>query len=76
MTYNKTCVGTPIIHRSDYTKFTFGLNIKILLRYPPLALNNNKNAFYSIETILDIVNCNGKTMTLESDYERLELRKF
>ena len=22
MTYNKTCVGTPIIHRSDYTKFT------------------------------------------------------
>lgn len=28
------------------------------------------------ETVFDIVNCNGKTMTLESDYARLELRKF
>lgn len=28
------------------------------------------------ETVFDIVNCNGKAMTLESDYARLELRKF
>lgn len=28
------------------------------------------------ETVFDIVNCNGKTMTLESDYARLVLKKF
>lgn len=29
-----------------------------------------------VETVLDVVHCNGKTMTLESDYARLELEKF
>lgn len=28
------------------------------------------------ETVFDVVHCNGKTMTLESDYARLELEKF
>lgn len=28
------------------------------------------------ETKFDIVNCNGKTMTIQSDYARLELKKF
>ena len=28
------------------------------------------------ETVFDIVKCNGKKMTLESDYARLELTKF
>lgn len=28
------------------------------------------------ETVFDVVYCNGKTMTLESDYARLELEKF
>ena len=28
------------------------------------------------ETVFDIVHCDGRTMTLESDYARLELRKF
>lgn len=28
------------------------------------------------ETIFDVVHCNGKIMTLESDYARLELEKF
>ncbi|MCF2582720.1 lipocalin-like domain-containing protein [Bacteroides caecigallinarum] len=28
------------------------------------------------ETKFRIVHCNGKTMTLESEYSRLELRKF
>lgn len=28
------------------------------------------------ETIFNIVHCNGKSMTLESDYARLELKKF
>ena len=28
------------------------------------------------ETKFRIIDCNGKTMTLESDYARLELRKF
>lgn len=28
------------------------------------------------ETIFNIVSCNGKSMTLESDYARLELKKF
>ena len=29
-----------------------------------------------VETKFRIIDCNGKTMTLESDYARLELRKF
>lgn len=29
-----------------------------------------------VETVFDVVYCNGKTMTLESDYARLELEKF
>lgn len=29
-----------------------------------------------VETVFDVVHCNGKTMTLESDYARLELEKF
>ena len=28
------------------------------------------------ETVFDVIHCNGKTMTLESDYARLELEKF
>lgn len=28
------------------------------------------------ETVFDIVKCDGKRMTLESDYARLELTKF
>lgn len=28
------------------------------------------------ETVFDVVHCNGKTMTLQSDYARLELEKF
>lgn len=28
------------------------------------------------ETVFDVVDCNGKTMTLQSDYARLELEKF
>lgn len=28
------------------------------------------------ETVFDILHCNGKTMTLQSDYARLELEKF
>lgn len=28
------------------------------------------------ETVFEVVHCNGKTMTLESDYARLELEKF
>lgn len=28
------------------------------------------------ETIFNIIHCNGKTMTLESNYARLELKKF
>lgn len=28
------------------------------------------------ETVFDVVHCNGKTMTLESDYARLDLEKF
>lgn len=36
----------------------------------PFGINNQK------ETIFEIVNCNGKSMTLESDYARLELEKF
>ena len=30
MRYNKDCVGTPIIHKSDYTKFTINLFLLIL----------------------------------------------
>jgi hypothetical protein len=29
-----------------------------------------------VETVFDVVHCNDKTMTLESDYARLELEKF
>lgn len=29
-----------------------------------------------VETVFNVVHCNGKTMTLESDYARLELEKF
>lgn len=29
-----------------------------------------------VETVFDVVYCNGKTMTLQSDYARLELEKF
>lgn len=29
-----------------------------------------------VETVFDVVHCNGKTMTLQSDYARLELEKF
>ena len=29
-----------------------------------------------VETVFNVVYCNGKTMTLESDYARLELEKF
>lgn len=29
MRYNKDCVGTPIIHKSDYTKFTYVLHLMI-----------------------------------------------
>lgn len=29
-----------------------------------------------VETVFEILHCNGKTMTLESDYARLELEKF
>lgn len=29
-----------------------------------------------VETVFDVIHCNGKTMTLESDYARLELEKF
>lgn len=36
----------------------------------PFGINNQK------ETIFEIVKCNGKSMTLESDYARLELEKF
>lgn len=28
------------------------------------------------ETVFDVIHCNGKAMTLESDYARLELEKF
>lgn len=36
----------------------------------PFGINNQA------ETVFDVVHCNGKTMTLESDYARLELEKF
>lgn len=36
----------------------------------PFGINNQ------VETVFDVVHCNGKTMTLESDYARLELEKF
>ena len=32
MTYNKACVGTPIIHKSDYTMLTI-LNIVTLILF-------------------------------------------
>ena len=36
----------------------------------PFGINNQA------ETVFDVVHCNGKTKTLESDYARLELEKF
>lgn len=36
----------------------------------PFGIDNQE------ETVFDVVHCNGKTMTLESDYARLELEKF
>lgn len=36
----------------------------------PFGINNQA------ETVFDVVHCNGKTMTLQSDYARLELEKF
>lgn len=36
----------------------------------PFGINNQE------ETVFEILHCNGKTMTLESDYAQLELEKF
>lgn len=36
----------------------------------PFGIDNQE------ETVFDVVHCNGKTMTLESDYARLELERF
>lgn len=36
----------------------------------PFGIDNQE------ETVFDVIHCNGKTMTLESDYARLELEKF
>lgn len=36
----------------------------------PFGINNQE------ETVFEVVKCNGKVMTLQSDYARLELEKF